>query len=327
MIEEKQPLICIITLSYNQNQYTIPCINSILDSDYFNFKLLLVDNGSSEDNYFELKKKIDNINDQRIILERIQENRGYVGGINFGLNEARKLNPKYIVIMNNDVIVDRIAFSALVKTCRKYNDKAIVSGKVYEYENKNIIQYIGAVRTKKSKLKFNSVGAGEVDRGQYDGVFERDMIDDVLWLIPAKIIDQIGLYSKYYWFNYEQADFALKAKKQGYKLIYTSKAKLWHKGSVSVGGKNKNPYKIYWSAQGRLIFRYLHASSIEFLKVYFKTLFSGIYNIFFSIFLLKERRKNKFLIGFAKIAAFLYFHKWILLKIENKGFNPIKKHI
>ena len=43
--------VVVITLNYNQNDYTIKCINSLLNSNYNNFNILLIDNGSTEENY------------------------------------------------------------------------------------------------------------------------------------------------------------------------------------------------------------------------------------------------------------------------------------
>ena len=40
-----------------------------------------------------------------------------------------------------------------------------------------------------------------------------DHLDDIFWLVPVKLYLEIGGYSTYFWFNYEQADFALSAKK------------------------------------------------------------------------------------------------------------------
>ena len=48
-------MVTIITLNYNQIEFTLKCVESILQSRYDNFKLILIDNGSSEENYIKLK--------------------------------------------------------------------------------------------------------------------------------------------------------------------------------------------------------------------------------------------------------------------------------
>ena len=61
--------VIVVTLNYNQNQYTLYCINSLLKSDYNNFQILLIDNGSTEKNYADLEHKLPN--DTRLVLRRI----------------------------------------------------------------------------------------------------------------------------------------------------------------------------------------------------------------------------------------------------------------
>jgi len=313
-------MVTIITLNYNQNDFTVKCVESILQSKYNNFKLILIDNGSSEENYIKLKRLIPN--DTSIEIHRLVDNRGYVGGINYGLEKAMGLNPEYIMIMNNDTILDKTAIRGLVETCKNFDNKAIATGKVYHYDEPEKFQDIGYQFSNKASLEFKRIGLNENDFGQYDEVSERDMLDDVFWLFPAKLYEEIGGYSPYFWFSAEQADFALRAKKKGYKLIYTPKAKLWHKGSVSLGGRNRNPKLAYWHTQSTLIFRYRHLSKIQFLNQYFK-IFRSVITSYLKNF--KEKIQGKvsdFQYANAKLSGFLYFNKWFFLRNNNKGRNP-----
>ena len=274
----------IITLNYNQNDYTIKCIDSILKSRYDNFLLFVIDNGSTQDNLHDLLNKLPK--DDRLIFKKVKENRGYVGGINFGLEEGIKLNPDNFLIMNNDTIIDKYAIDELLKTYKDFDKKVIVTGKVYHYDDPNRLQFIGSRYTNKKQLVRKSLGVDELDSGQYDKVEERDMIDDIFWLFSAKLYNKIGGYSTYFWFNSEQADFALRAKKENYKLIFTPKAKLWHKGSVSVGGRDANPRLAYWTIQSKLILKYLHLNRINFIRFYFNTLISILTVGFITLLLL-----------------------------------------
>ncbi|MCB0460442.1 MAG: glycosyltransferase [Flavobacteriaceae bacterium] len=314
-------MVIVITLNYNQNEYTLKCVESILQSTYINYKLLLVDNGSTDVNFKQLSKAIPN--DDHLELLRIEKNCGYVGGINFGLTESKKFNPNYVMIMNNDTILDKYGIENLVKTCSDYNNKAIITGKVYYYDRPKVFQDIGWVFTNKKTLEIKRVGLDETDTGQYDIIEERDLMDDVFWLFPSKLYEEIGGYSPYFWFSAEQADFALRAKRKGYKLIYTPEAKLWHKGSVSFGGRGENPKLAYWHTQSTLIFRFRHLSTFQFLKQYLKTIKSIIASYIKAI-------KNKYFKGKdvsfkyanAKMSGFWYFNKWLFIRNNNKGINP-----
>ncbi len=312
--------ILIIVLNYNQNDYTLKCVDSLLESSYSNYRIVVVDNGSTPENQRDLEASMP-ISD-KIILKLIKDNRGYVGGINYGLEQGAKLNPDFFLIMNNDTIIDKHAIDELFITSKDYEHGAIVSGKVYHYDEPNKLQFVGYKYSNAKLLNREGLGVDEIDNGQYDLVEERDMLDDIFWLFPAALYDEIGGYSPYFWFNSEQADFAMRAQKKGYKLLYTPKAKLWHKGSVSVGGRELNPRLAFWSVQSKLILKYLHLSKFDFWPYYFKT-FGGILSTFLkSLKSSNSSTANMRRYAMAKYKGWVYFNKWLVKKNENTGYNP-----
>ena len=216
-----KPKVAVITLNYNQIEYTVDCVKSLLKSDYPNFEIILVDNGSSEENFEILKNRLPK--DDRLNIPRLVKNLGYVGGINFGLEKANETNCEYFLIMNNDTLIDKNAINELVITSEKHNSKAIVSGKVYNYDEKDTLQYIGNVYGDKKVIldsKSPIKDRREKDTGQYDEEMEMAMTDDIMWVIPRKIFQDIGYYSEYFFLYGEQTDYALRAQKKGFRLIY-----------------------------------------------------------------------------------------------------------
>lgn len=311
-------MVLIITLNYNQNDFTLKCVESVLKSNYKDYKILLIDNGSTEENYINLKNNIPN--DDKLVLKRIEKNRGYVGGINYGFSEGVSYKPDYFLIMNNDTILDENAVDELVKASKKHEDNVIVTGKVYHYDNPDVFQDVGYVYANKKILSFKRIGLDEVDKGQYDIVEKRDMVDDIFWLLPAKLYTEIGGYSTYFWFNAEQVDFALRAKQKGYELIYTPFAKLWHKGSVSIGGRDKNPRLAYWHIQSTLILGFLHLGKFNFLIHFFNILKSVTLTSFKSIYYSLFKRNNSLKdYAKAKRRGLSYFLKWFFIRNNNLG--------
>lgn len=320
MMSSLNEKIIIILLNYNQVSYTLKCVESLLKSDYENYLILLIDNGSTLENRELLKKSLPN--NDRLMLKVLDNNRGYVGGINVGFEEGNKLHPDYFLIMNNDTIIDKEAITKLYRTIKNYDDNAIVSGKVYHYDEPNRLQFVGyKYRNKKTHNRI-ALGVNEIDKGQYDSVEERDMLDDIFWLFPSELYDKIGGYSPYFWFNSEQADFALRAKKENFKLVFTPNAKLWHKGSVSVGGRDLNPRLAYWTIQSKLILNYLHLNKIDFIKLYIKILISISRTFIKSIYHKLAKKENLFEYALAKYKGLVYFNKWMIKKNENTGYNP-----
>lgn len=315
--------VIIITLNYNQNDYTINCIESILKSSYNDYKILLIDNGSKIENVKDLNKRLPL--DDRLMFKKINPNRGYVGGINYGLSIADELISDYFLIMNNDVVIDKDAIYELFDCCIKHNNQAIVSGKVYFFDEPKIIQNIGSYYSKKNRLEFKRVGRTEMDNGQYDNEAERDMLDDVFWLFHKNLYHEIGGYSTYFWFNSEQADFALRARANGYKLFYTPKAKLWHKGSASIGGRNFNPVIAYWNMQSSLILKYIHLDKKDFFICYLQSWVSVIRTLLKS-FVQIFKGVNRLNYAYAKFKGLNYVSLWIFIKKQNDGRNPFIKN-
>lgn len=311
--------VLVITLNYNQVDYTKKCIKSLLDSKYDNFKIILIDNGSTEENYAELKRVIPN--SDKILIKRIEKNIGYVGGVNFGLKECLKMDSEYIIIMNNDTIMHEEAIGELVASCKRHNNKAIVTGKVFYYDSPEILQTTGNRLINKKTFKTLMIGKGEKDIGLYDKEEERDMIDDIFWLFPTKLVHDIGFYSNWYGFGWEQADYAQRAKDRNYQLIYTPFAKLLHKENASVGHKVRTPYKVFWSIQGHLMFKWTYLSKISFLRSYFNTIGEiSIAFVYDLIHIFNPKFENR--LALIKLAAFIRFHLWIIFKMPSNKCLP-----
>ncbi len=293
--------VVVITINYNNSSETIICINSILDADYRNFHIIVVDNGSNITDFKNIKDHIAKIDDTRISQYRIEKNRNYVGGINFGFSKAYEYNPDYYLIMNNDSIIDNKSISELITTSERFDDKCIVTGKVYDYSEKNILQTVGSRLINSRYLIFENIGLNERDNGQYDSYQKRDMIDDVFLLLPRQCFKDVGRYCEYFYFNGESTDYILRAIKAGYEPVFTPKAKLWHKGSGSVGGRKSNPYISYWNARSKLTLRYLHIKPKDFRRFFILNLLKEIKWLLLSLIQILSSSKQKELKG--RIAA------------------------
>ena len=321
MLKTKEDLVIAILLNYNQNDYTIKCVKSLLESDYNNLKILLVDNGSSDENYNELEQNISK--DERVIFKRLVDNIGYAKGSNYGLEEGGKLDPTYFLILNNDTVIDKMAVTELVKTSKKYKDMARVTGKVYHYDEPEKLQFIAYKKIKNKKFSYIPIGVDQDDNGQFDSIKELDMMDDIFVLHPASLFKSIGGYSPYLWVNGVNIDISLRAINDGYKLVFSPNAKLWHKGSVSFGGRDMNPKLAFWNIQSKLILRYLHSDKATFVSSYFRILINDVTRTLFkSVYLKLFKGEDITQYAMAKLKAYSYFNRWVFNKSNNTGYNP-----
>jgi len=316
----KKSKVVIITLNYNQSKMTLECIDSILKSSYRNYKLIVVDNGSRKEEYDYL---INNV-DSKVLVRKIEKNCGYVGGVNHGFSEANEFNPDYFLIMNNDTLLDEKAIHYLFEAAERNKQNAIVSGKIYHFDKPNILQRTGSFFSDKNYLKEIYPGKDEEDRGQHDKEEERDMLDDIFWLIPKKIFQEVGYYSNNFFLYCEQGDYALRAVKKGFKLVYTPKAKIWHKGSVTTGEGNKlSPAVNFWRNKGSVIYLYRNIKKKYFYLKLLKSLPKLIIKNTFNFLYLRSTNDKRS--DYAALVGYLYGIKWIFNKKPDDGYNPFIK--
>ncbi len=310
--------VVVITLNYNHAYDTIKCVDSLLKSTYTKYKIMVVDNGSEDNDYTKLLKTYSKEDKVKVI--RIERNKGYVGGVNYGLESALQYNPDYFLIMNNDTVIDEFAMEELVITGEKHEQNAIVQGKVYNMDEPETLQYVGQYAVDEKRIIYLPyVKEGrEKDIGQFDEEKELGMADDIFWLLPRKIFNKVGYYSKYFFLYGEQNDYALRVKKEGFKLIYIPKAKLWHIHHLTTGNSDIDNFKVkYWQNYSSYSLYYLHMNRGFFYRTFLKSFLK----INLKMILNKMKlRKDKFIEP--QFKAVWVFVRWLFVKSENMGYNP-----
>lgn len=252
-----EPKVCVVTLNWNRKEDTIECIESIQKMDYPNYEIVIVDNGSTDGSTDAFRERFSEIT----VIEN-ERNLGYSLGFNKGIEYALSRNIPYILILNNDTIVDRRLLTECVKLAECDPKIGFVSGKVYSYHETNRLQTVGKTG---SIERLIHVGAGEVDRGQYDTIREYEFLDDVFLLARKEVFEKVGMYDPNFFLYYEETDLCARVRKAGFKLMYTPHAKLWHKGSLSTGG-GVNPINTYYLARNKILFLKRNASPTQFKR-------------------------------------------------------------
>ncbi|MFX0132345.1 MAG: glycosyltransferase family 2 protein [Candidatus Hodarchaeota archaeon] len=302
----KYPKVIVLILSYNGKYLLEDSITSYLANDYPNFQIAVIDNGSNDGTEEYVEK-----NFPVVKVVRTEKNLAYSGGFNLGLKYAFKQdNADYVLVTNNDVKADKGVISELIKVARKDKKIGFVTGKVYYYDNPDILQTVGK---REDPILWNGghIGNREKDNGQYEEISERFFADDIFTLVRKELYEEVGGYDTTFQFQSEEYDWQARAKKAGYKIMYTPYAKIWHKDSMTIG--KKSAFKAYYDARNPMLVVLLHKSP-QFFRRYF----------WFHL------RKNVFkssLVSIRQLRIAVTFRKWqgffstILWGIKNKKFT------
>jgi len=124
----------IVVLNYLNYEDTIECVESLLDLNYDNYNIVVVDNGS-DNNSFEILKNEFKESDNIYVLNT-GENLGYAKGNNQGIDYCRNnLNAEHVMVINNDTIAED---KNLLNVLLEHKDDGIVLGpKIINLEGKN----------------------------------------------------------------------------------------------------------------------------------------------------------------------------------------------
>jgi len=235
------PLVYIILVNWNGKDVTLECLRSLNGISYRNFKIVVVDNASSDGSAQTIRDEFPNV----AVLE-MQQNLRFAGGTNAGLRYAMDHGAELLLLLNNDTTVDREFLNAMVSRILSADKIGMVAPKIYYDNDPQRIWFAGG-RISMWSGTMRHVGLREVDRGQHDQPREIEYASGCCILTRTSVVRETGLLDESYLMYTEDADWSIRLRALGYGIVYEPRAKVWHKISVSAGGhlswyKMKNKY-------------------------------------------------------------------------------------
>lgn len=253
----------LVTLNYKNHKDTYELLKSLqkVKTDGFLINVVIVDNYPSD----QIKVDLKEFKDLNLHLIYNEKNLGFSGGNNVGIKYSVKNNADYVVIQNNDTLVDPEYIKELIKAAESNDQIGAVVPKIYfakgyefhkdRYKDEDlgkVIWYAGGCIDWRNVLG-NHKGVDEVDKGQYDKEEETELATGCCILIKGKIIDKVLGYDDRYFLYYEDADLSQRIQRAGHKLLYAPKAVIWHKNAQSTGGSGSD-LQDYFITRNRLLF-------------------------------------------------------------------------
>ena len=244
-------LVYIIVLNWNGWQDTIECIESCLKLTYPRYRILIVDNGSTDDSEFKLRQRFSGID-----ILQAGKNLGFAGGNNVGIRHALEQGAEYIWMLNNDTVVEPDSLSELVKVAEIDERTGIVGSKIYYYNEPQKIWFAGGIWDKNRSFTRHR-GGNEIDTGQYDDISTVGFISGCSLLAKSSMIKNIGMMKEDYFLYWEDVDWNATAAEQGWKILFAPRSRIRHKVSSSIN--DKSPLQSYYFMRSGLLFFQRHA--------------------------------------------------------------------
>jgi len=276
--------VSLVILNWNGIDDTLECLTSAmkLNAEGLRLEIIVVDNGSTDNSLKELGKI------KEITLIKNNENLGFSGGNNVGIKYALKNEADYIVVLNNDVTLEKNSIKELISQMASDSTIGASSPKIYfskGYEYKKgryktsdlgrVIWYAGGV-IDWANVYGQTNGVDKVDRGQFDEVYETDFATGTCMIVSREVIEKVGMFDERYYMYYEDTDLSQRIKKSGYKIVFNPKSIIWHKVAQGSGiGSTNNDYFI---SRNRMLFGMRYArlrTKLAIIKESLRLLFRG----------------------------------------------------
>lgn len=261
----------IVLLNYNSTQETIECLKSLdtMHTDKYAVVIAVVDNNSSPEeveklNDFFREYIFKNPNIQINFVENAK-NFGFSGGCNIGIRYVLDENCDYVLILNNDTIVDKNFLIELIEALKENPKYAIAVPKIYfapgyefhkdrykKDELGKVFWYTGGIMDWKNMIGHHR-GVDEVDHGQYDVREKVEYATGACLLVRSDVLKKVGLFDEKYFLYYEDSDLSMRVKRKGFSILYVPTAVVWHKNAGSTGGSGSK-LQDYFISRNRVLF-------------------------------------------------------------------------
>ena len=252
------PSVYVVTLAWNQREDTLACLESLSQMTYPNFHLLLVDNASTDGTVSATREKFPSV---EIISN--PRNLGFAAGCNVGLRHALEHGAEFILLINNDTLVDPEALTYLMAEAR--TDIGILSPKIYYAADPTRIWSVGGMRHPLTS-EITDDARGQIDVGQWEQTLERENFAGCAMLFSRRLLTEVGLFDEGFFMYYEDMDLARRTRLAGFRLLMVPQSKIWHKVALSSGGSD-SPNERYWMARSSVRFFRKHVHGWRWLIV------------------------------------------------------------
>ncbi len=242
---DKQKDVAVIMINYNSSDYSISCINSILNNTSSNLKyqVVVIDNASDDEDYKNLLNQLESIKrNNDIFLFRSRINLGFSGGNMLGVQFA---NAEYYFFLNNDCELQNDCLSILHTFCENNSEAALCSPQLYldSGNHQPCIGYFPVISTKifgLGILKLFYGGRYFKRKKLHKKPIQVDVVSGSQMFVNAKRFNAIGGLDTTFFLYCEEEDIALRLFKAGHKTYLVPEAKNIHIG----GGSTNNSLEI-----------------------------------------------------------------------------------
>jgi GT2 family glycosyltransferase len=237
------PSISVIIVTYNSASCLRPTLAAVLNQDYPDFEVILVDNQSADDSLTIAREYVS----RGLKIIPNPTNRGFAGGNNDGVRASRG---ELVFLLNPDAVLDPGGLRVIAAAFAQRSDLGILGAKLMDADGETILHCGGRIGL---PAHCSLYGVGEKDRGQWDEVREVEFVIGAAFALCRALWDRLGGFDEDFSpVYYEDTDLCVRCRRLGLKVLYWPLLRLIHQGNVSC--EYKSPAFWWYHHRHRLWF-------------------------------------------------------------------------
>ncbi|MFH1856948.1 MAG: glycosyltransferase family 2 protein [Candidatus Omnitrophota bacterium] len=249
-------MISIVIANYNGAHFLRDCLDSIKAQSYKDVEIILIDNGSRDNSVELLEKEYSNVR-----LIKNEENLGFVTANNQGFKESIG---EYVLFLNNDIKAEPDAIEKLVERISGREELGAVFSKLRLMDEPDKLDAVGSFLTGYGFLYHQ--GFMEKDNGQYDNLREIFSPKGVCFLMPRKLLEEIGTFDEDFFAYFEESDLFWRLWLFGKKIEFVPQSVIYHK-SGGTCTKLASPFIDYHAFKNRVCALIKNLGTLSLLKI------------------------------------------------------------
>jgi len=224
------PPVAIIVVNWNRREDTLACLESLAGVTYPNFRVIFVDNGSSDGSAQAVRERF-----PQVQVIALPDNRRFAGGNNVGLRDVLEKGGDFALLLNNDTTVAADFLDHLVAAAREDAWIGLAAPKILYSARPDVIWFAGGIIVPAWGY-VRHFGLRQRDDGRFDQPRDVSFLTGCCLLIRRDVLGKVGLLDEGFFLYSEDADYCLRAARAGYRLRYEPRSRIFHQVSSSTGG-------------------------------------------------------------------------------------------
>jgi len=224
----------VILITFNSEKVIEKCLVSISRQALSDFKLLVIDNNSTDgtlktvSHYFLNHQRLKN----KTELLKKNQNIGFARAVNIGLKKALSEEYKAVLLINPDTYFDNKLFKNGIEELFSKKDIGACCPKILYPDGK--VWWMGTRPLSIKEIVFGldygiskNTNQGKVISTKNE-IFESDLLTGCIFFIKTKAIKKVGLFNENYFMYVEDFDYSLRLRKLNYRLSIFTNSVIYH---------------------------------------------------------------------------------------------------